>query len=90
MNGYFSAIVPAASASHGEELPPPLSNHRRRVEPFEAGQFLEDRRLERVDRAIRVAMRAAERFLDEVRRDDPELARHLRIVERELDAGSLN
>jgi hypothetical protein len=32
----------------------------------------------------------AERFVDEVRRDDPELARHLRIVERELEAGSLN
>jgi hypothetical protein len=32
----------------------------------------------------------AERFLAEVGGDDPELASHLRIVERELDAGSLN
>jgi hypothetical protein len=32
----------------------------------------------------------AERFLDEVRKDDPELVQHLRIVERELEAGSLN
>ena len=42
--------------------------------------------------AVDVLVRSddAERFLDEVRRDDPELARHLRIVKRELDAGSLN
>jgi len=42
--------------------------------------------------AIEVLIRRedAERFLDEVRRDDPELARYLRIVERELEAGSLN
>jgi hypothetical protein len=41
--------------------------------------------------AIEVLIRRedAERF-DEVRRDDPELAGHLRIVERELEAGSLN
>jgi hypothetical protein len=32
----------------------------------------------------------AQQFLEEVRKDDPELARHLRIVERELKAGSLN
>jgi len=32
----------------------------------------------------------AERFLAEVRKDDPELAQHLRIVKRELEAGSLN
>jgi hypothetical protein len=32
----------------------------------------------------------AERFLDEVRKDDPELVQHLRIVERELEVGSLN
>ena len=42
--------------------------------------------------AIEVLIRRedAERFVDEVRRVDPELARHLRIVERELEAGSLN
>ena len=42
--------------------------------------------------AIEVLIRRedAERFLGEVRKDDPELARHLRIIERELDAGSLN
>jgi hypothetical protein len=32
----------------------------------------------------------AERLLDEVREDDPELARRLRIMERELDAGNRN
>jgi hypothetical protein len=32
----------------------------------------------------------AERFIDEVRGDDPELAAKLRIEERELEAGRLN
>jgi hypothetical protein len=32
----------------------------------------------------------AERFVEEIRGDDPELARHLRIEERELEAGALN
>jgi len=32
----------------------------------------------------------AERFIEHVRRDDPELAKPLRIEERELDAGELN
>jgi len=32
----------------------------------------------------------AERFIDEVRGDDPELASYLRIEERELDAGGRN
>jgi hypothetical protein len=32
----------------------------------------------------------AERLIEEVRGDDPELASYLRIEERELDAGSLN
>ena len=32
----------------------------------------------------------AERFIEEVRRDDPELASYLRIEERELEAGGLN
>jgi hypothetical protein len=32
----------------------------------------------------------AERFIEEVRGDEPELARHLRIGERELKAGSRN
>ena len=32
----------------------------------------------------------AERFLYEVHNDDPELARHLHIVERKLETGSLN
>jgi hypothetical protein len=32
----------------------------------------------------------AERFIEEVRGDDPELASHLRIEERELEAGGLN
>ena len=32
----------------------------------------------------------AERFIEDVRRDDPELARHLRIEEHELEAGGRN
>ena len=32
----------------------------------------------------------AERFIAEVRRDDPEEAAKLRIVERELEAGGVN
>ena len=32
----------------------------------------------------------AERFIEEARSDDPELASDLRIEERELDAGGLN
>ena len=32
----------------------------------------------------------AERFIEEVRGDDPELASYLRIDERELESGSLN
>jgi len=32
----------------------------------------------------------AERFIEEVRRDDPEIAAKLRIEERELEAGGLN
>jgi hypothetical protein len=32
----------------------------------------------------------AERFIDEIRGDDPELAKPLRIVERELNTGPLN
>jgi hypothetical protein len=31
-----------------------------------------------------------ERFIEEVRGDDPELASYLRIEERELEAGGLN
>jgi hypothetical protein len=32
----------------------------------------------------------AERFIEEVKRDDPELAKPLRIEERELEAGGRN
>jgi hypothetical protein len=32
----------------------------------------------------------AERFIEEVRGDDPELAASLRIEEREIEAGTLN
>jgi hypothetical protein len=32
----------------------------------------------------------AERFINEIRGDDPELASYLRIEERELEAGGLN
>lgn len=32
----------------------------------------------------------AERFVEDVRRDDPDLAQHLRIEERELNAGDVN
>jgi hypothetical protein len=34
--------------------------------------------------------RDAERFIEEVRGDDPEVAAKLRIEERELDAGDMN
>jgi hypothetical protein len=42
--------------------------------------------------AIETFMRRddAERFIAEVRGDDPELAANLRIEERELNAGALN
>ena len=33
---------------------------------------------------------AAERFVEEIRGDDPELAKTLRIEEREMEAGGLN
>ena len=39
---------------------------------------------------VLVRQEDAQTFLAEVRTDDPELARHLRIEQRELDAGSLN
>ena len=32
----------------------------------------------------------AERFIDEIQRDDPDLAKPLRVEERELEAGGLN
>jgi len=32
----------------------------------------------------------AERFIKDVRRDDPQLASHLRILDRELEAGGRN
>ena len=32
----------------------------------------------------------AERFIEEIRRDEPELAKPLRIEERELEAGGVN
>jgi hypothetical protein len=35
-----------------------------------------------------VTRQDAERFIAEVRRDDPELASHLRIAEREIDCSS--
>jgi hypothetical protein len=34
--------------------------------------------------------RSDERFVEEVRGDDPDLASYLRIEERELEAGGLN
>jgi len=45
----------------------------------------------RFRRAIeRRAAEDAERFIEEVRGDDPELAAKLRIEERELEAGNWN
>jgi len=35
-------------------------------------------------------VRDAERFIEDVRRDDPDLASYLRIEERELEAGGRN
>jgi hypothetical protein len=42
--------------------------------------------------AVEVLVRRddAERFIENVRRDDSELANYLRIVERELEAGGRN
>ena len=37
-----------------------------------------------------IRLEDAERFVEEVRGDDPELASYLRIEERELEAGGLN
>jgi hypothetical protein len=36
------------------------------------------------------AARTPERFIENMRRDEPELAPHLRIKERELEAGGQN
>ena len=36
-----------------------------------------------------VRLEDAERFIEEIRDDEPELASHLRIEERELEAGGL-
>ncbi len=41
-------------------------------------------------RAVFVRREDAERFIEEVRGDEPELAAKLRIEERELEAGGLN
>jgi len=43
-----------------------------------------------VELEVFVRREDAERFIEEVRADEPELARKLRIEERELDAGGLN
>ena len=41
-----------------------------------------------IDTFVRRA--GAERFIARVNRDDPQLASHLRVVERELEAGGRN
>ncbi len=43
-----------------------------------------------VELEVFVRREDAERFIEEVRGDDPELAGDLRIEERELEAGGLN
>ncbi len=43
-----------------------------------------------VELEVLVRREDAERFVEEVRGDDPELASYLRIEERELEAGGLN
>jgi len=43
-----------------------------------------------VDLEVFIRREDAERFIEEVRGDDPELAAKLRIEERELEAGGLN
>jgi hypothetical protein len=43
-----------------------------------------------VELELFVRREEAERFVEEVRGDDPEMATKLRIEERELDAGGLN
>jgi hypothetical protein len=56
---------------------------RLRDQPFEAQSLAGRRRRD-------VRSEDAERFIEEVRGDDPELASYLRIEERELEAGTLN
>lgn len=43
-----------------------------------------------VELDVFISREEAERFIEEVRGDDPEVAAKLRIEERELDAGGLN
>jgi len=43
-----------------------------------------------VDLEVFIRREDAERFIEEVRGDEPEIAAELRIEERELDAGGLN
>ena len=43
-----------------------------------------------VELEVFVRREDAERFIEKIRRDDPELARDLRIEERELETGGLN
>ncbi len=43
-----------------------------------------------VELEVFVRREDAERFIEEVRGDDPELASYLRIEERELEAGGLS
>ena len=58
-----------------------LRRRRRRLSPdFPLGLELE----------VFIRREDAERFIEEVRGDDPELASYLRIEERELEVGGLN
>ena len=43
-----------------------------------------------VELEVFIRREEAERFIEEVRSDEPELASYLRIEERELEAGGLN
>ena len=43
-----------------------------------------------VELEVLVRREDAERFVEEVRGDDPDLARYLRIEEREFEAGGVN
>ena len=54
------------------------------------GRFLGLRGVGSRDRLVGAGREDAERFIEEVRGDDPDIASYLRIEERELEAGGRN
>ena len=88
-----TALPPARSSATGQGTGPRSWLGRRRLE--NAGQSFIDDALSPgfpLGDSLELFVRReeAERFVDEVRGDDPELAAKLRIEEQELEAGGLN